>query len=57
MADSRKVHQYTLDGKFIKEFESGRQAGEKTYADRNNILAVCKGRRKTAGGYRWQYGE
>lgn len=32
-------------------------AAEQTGVDRNNIVACCRGRRKTAGGYRWKYKE
>lgn len=50
---SRKVAQYTLDGTFIKEYDYIKQAMNETGA--KAITAVCKGRRKTSGGYIWKY--
>lgn len=53
----RKVYQYDLNGKFIKEWESLTQAskvgGKK--ATHSNIVACCQGKRKSAWGYRWSY--
>jgi hypothetical protein len=36
-------------------YASAREASEQTGARRNHIGSVCKGERKTAGGYKWRY--
>lgn len=41
----------------IKVFNSIGEAEEETGIYANNIVECCKGRRKTAGGYRWSYVE
>lgn len=52
---AQAVRQYDLDGNFINEFDTLTQATIKTGVNTSKICAVCKGRRKTAGGYRWAY--
>ena len=42
-------------GKVIQEFSSIRIAKKITNISDSNIVEVCKGRRKTAGGYIWRY--
>ena len=36
-------------------FESGRQAAEKLKLNRSKISNVCKGKRKSTGGYRFKF--
>jgi group I intron endonuclease len=52
----KKVLQYDLEGNFIKEWETARQAclffNPK---DLNGISACCLGKQKTAFGYKWKY--
>lgn len=38
-------------------FNSITEAQEILHLDKSNIVAVCKGKRKTCGGYHWQYWE
>ena len=56
---SKSVNQYTLNGEYIKTFSSITEAannlGNKDY--RQHIGKVCKGKRKTAYGYKWKYAE
>lgn len=52
---SKKVLQYTLDGKFIDEYISTREAERKTKIPNQHIGQCCLGKRKTAGGYVWKY--
>lgn len=52
---SRKVNQYSMDGKFIKQFDSIIAAKEETGA--NNIGACCKGIYKYSGNYIWRYAD
>lgn len=52
-AHGRKVVQLTMDGNFIAEYDCIRAAHEATGAC--HISDVCSGKRKWAGGYKWQY--
>lgn len=52
---SKQVCQYDLNNKLIGIFDSIKTAGVATGINRNNITNVCKGKRNTAGGYKWQY--
>ena len=49
------VKQYSLSGEFIAEHESIRKAEADTGANNALITAVCKGKRKSAGGFIWKY--
>lgn len=49
------VKQYDINGKFIAEYETITQASQATGVDFSKISAVCKGKRKTSGGYVWKY--
>ena len=50
---SKAVLQYDLKGNFIKEFPSIREVYRETGI--YSIEKVCKGQRKTAGGFIWKY--
>lgn len=52
----RAVLQLDLDGNLIRKFESFKEAYEVTGV-KGNIGLVCKGVRKTMGGYKWQFAE
>jgi hypothetical protein len=49
------VKQYSMDGKFIKEYPSMKQAEKETGIDNSAISKACKGKYKHTGGYKWQY--
>ena len=55
----RKVRQLYPDGKIKGEFESIRDAarslGKEKPTDITHIIDVCRGRRKSAYGYKWEY--
>jgi hypothetical protein len=51
----KKVQQYKLDGTFVRTFDSISEASEKTGASDRHISCVCKGKRKTTGGFVWKY--
>lgn len=40
-----------------QEYDSIKKAAEQTGINRSNIVACCKGRRTTAGGYHWKHKE
>lgn len=54
-AKYRPVNMYSLDGVFIKHFDSMVSAMDELGLNSNHILDVCKGRRKMCAGYFWQY--
>lgn len=43
------------NGKILAEFYGTSEAKRKTRINQSNISACCLGKRKTAGGYQWQY--
>ena len=51
---SKPVIQYTLDGKFVKEWPSTKEAARNGF-NQGNIISCCKGRYKTAHGFIWSY--
>jgi len=54
--DSRRVSQYTLDGIWVKTFNTITEASKATSIDNKSITQVVKGERMTAGGFLWQQG-
>ena len=52
---TKAVLQYDLQGNFIKEWNSIKEAVEYLNINYSNIPQCCRGKRKTTGGYRWQY--
>ena len=56
----KHVLQYSLDGSFIKEFNSLADAAIEVNGNRKSktgIISACKGNQKTAFGYVWKYKE
>lgn len=49
------VKQYSKDMIYIKTFNSIGNAGRETKIQQSNIIHVCKGIRKSAGGFIWRY--
>lgn len=56
-AIGRKVSQYTLDGEFIKTYDSIKIAAESITGSRKSINSVVVGRSKTSGGFIWKYAD
>lgn len=52
-----KVRQISLDNTFVAEYDSTTLAGQTVGIDGSCIVKCCKGKRKTAGGYKWEYSE
>lgn len=50
---SKKVYQYTKDGKFVAEHVSGAEVERIFGITKFHIYACCNGKRKTTGGYVW----
>ena len=51
----KAVNQFTKSGLLVASFISAKQAERETGCDNRNIIAVCRGKRKTAYGYVWKY--
>lgn len=51
----KPIVQYDLEGNFIKFWRSVIEASRQLKIKDSNIIGVCKGERKTAGGYKWKY--
>lgn len=47
---SKKVYQYTLDGEFVKEWESGKECRRNGFM---HVRECCQGKRKQDKGYLW----
>lgn len=54
-AKSKPVNQYTMDGVLIGTYISAKEASRILNINQSNISACCLGKRKSAGGYVWQF--
>ena len=54
---ARPVQQLTLDGKLVATFRSQKLASENVGCGAPDISSCCTKKRKTAGGYKWQYAQ
>jgi hypothetical protein len=52
---SKSVYQFDLNGNLIRKYGSGLEAERCCQIFASNISAVCRGKQKTAGGYKWFY--
>jgi len=50
-----KVAQLTMDGVFMRGFNSIKDAEKETGCSSKHIPEVCKGKRNSCGGYKWRY--
>ena len=55
MDNTKRVSMYSLDGNFIKEFDSITDAEKETCVLGVNISACCKYKIRQSGGYQWRY--
>jgi hypothetical protein len=49
------ILQFSSDGVFLREWESGIGAGKTLKIHKNSISACLRGKQKTAGGFIWKY--
>ena len=56
-AIKRPVEQYTLEGTFVRAWDSIVDAGRETNTNPSTISHVCKRLLNTAGGYLWRYSD
>ena len=52
---SKAIIQLTLEGEYIKEWSSAREAGREMGIPRANIGRVCRGQQNKTGGFRWEF--
>lgn len=57
ICNSRVCCKYNLDGEFISEYSSIKEAAEMNNINKVSISLVLSGKHKTAGGYIWKYKE
>lgn len=55
LLNSKAVIQWSLDGNFIKEWNSGLDASIALNVSKYNISSVCTGKRNSAGGFKWSH--
>lgn len=55
--NKRPVAQKTIGGEIIKVYPSAKQAERETGIFNGNIIACCKKKKPTMGGYKWEYAE
>lgn len=55
IAPKKKVVQKTIDGNYVKEYDSLTEAAEDNNLNRQNICACCRNKQKSAGGFVWEY--
>lgn len=51
----KKVRSYKVNGEFVAEYNSIREAARIVGCANSNICGVLKGTGKTAGGFTWKY--
>lgn len=49
------ILQFSLDGEFIKKWDSATQVERELGFYQSSITKCCKGKQKTCGGYKWYY--
>lgn len=52
---AKPVYQYSINGDFIRKWDYMSEATKELNINKGNITEVCKGHRKSAGGYVWKY--
>lgn len=53
----KRVNQYTINGDFIKQWNSIKEAKQVLGLKNAHISQVCQGQRKTAGNFVWRYAD
>lgn len=53
--NKRAIAQLDINKQLVATYESANEAERQTGIDHSQIIAVCRGKRKTAHGYIWKY--
>ena len=51
----KKAYKYDLDGNFIQEYKSVKEAGKLNNCDPSSIAKICRGLKETCHNFRWSY--
>ena len=51
----KAIDQFTMNGEFIKTWQSARQISKELGVSHSNIIACCRGRQKSSIDYQWRY--
>ena len=51
----KKVQQFSIQGEFVNEFNSVSEVSKQTGCNKTSIAKVCRGERKSCGGYLWEF--
>jgi len=51
----KKIHRYSMDGKFIRTYDSLLEASEEFNVTTSSLSACAVGRTQSSAGYRWSY--
>ena len=54
-SNKKAIIQYNLEGEFIKEWASAKDASIFMECNPSPITACCKGKQKTCYGFKWKY--
>ena len=54
---ARKVNQLTIDGDLVATYDRISDAATACGIDASSISKVCRGKKKTSGGFRWEYAD
>ena len=54
-SNCKKIIQLNLSGEIIKVWKSIISIEKELGINKQNICSACKGKRKTAGGFKWKY--
>ena len=52
---AKAVLQLSVDGEIIKKYDYASLAAEELSIDISSIIKCCRGKKKTCGGFRWEY--
>jgi hypothetical protein len=55
LGNKKITYQFDLQGNFIKEWKSAKEAGYILDIQKHDITTCCRGKIKSAGGFRWSY--
>lgn len=54
-ARQKPIIQLSLNGEFIKQWNSAKQAGKELNINASNFTNCCRGKHNSAGKYKWKY--
>lgn len=52
---AKPIRQLSMSGEVIREFDYAKLAADEYKIDLSSIIKCCRGKKKTCGGYRWEY--